>query len=178
MPLLSASTSCCVSNQHLRNRQTSSRAFLHGSRWSAHKRLRRTVWGRVQSRAHSGFTSQGTGEVDSFGSRREAGALTQCSGVQVAGQVQATNSASVFQPASISRVFIGVQPGRGATRLPKAGKPSGPMSLVCLKPSGQLVLSGADMFETPECCSFTGAATVYSCWNHLSCSSIALRDSC
>lgn len=52
------------------------------------------------------------------------------SGVQAAGQVQV--SASVYQPASISRVFIGVQPGRGLARLPKAGKPSGPMSLVCL----------------------------------------------
>ncbi len=38
--------------------------------------------------------------------------------------------ASVYQPASLSRVFIGVQPGRGVARLTKVGKPSGPMSLV------------------------------------------------
>lgn len=37
---------------------------------------------------------------------------------------------SVYQPASLSRVFIGVQPGRGVARLTKVGKPSGPMSLV------------------------------------------------
>lgn len=40
--------------------------------------------------------------------------------------------ASLYQPASLSRVFIGVQPGRGVARLTKVGKPSGPMSLVLL----------------------------------------------
>lgn len=53
------------------------------------------------------------------------------SDVQAVGQ-DIASSLSVYQPASISRVFIGVQPGRGVAKLTKVGKPSGPMSLVSL----------------------------------------------
>ena len=60
-------------------------------------------------------------------------------GAEVAEQVadhqnqtpSAANAASIYQPASLSRVFIGIQPGRGLARqVTKVGKPSGPMSLV------------------------------------------------
>lgn len=110
VPLLSASakSSRCFSNKQPITRHTSFRASSLGSRWSAHKILRPLVWGRQEPR---NFFAQG---------------------IQAAGQAQVTSSASVFQPASMSRVFIGVQPGRGAARLSKAGKPSGPMSLVLL----------------------------------------------
>lgn len=57
--------------------------------------------------------------------------LCFCSDVQAIGQ-EIASSVSVYQPASISRVFIGVQPGRGVAKLTKVGKPSGPMSLVSL----------------------------------------------
>lgn len=155
MPVFSVRTTCCFSSKQLRSRHTSSRAFLHKSRWSPHKRLRPTVWGRVESRAHAGFSSQG--------------------------QVQV--SASVYQPASISRVFIGVQPGRGLARLPKAGKPSGPMSLVLLlfTVAGTISAAVRSRLETAarDCttchgyginrctlCSGTGAVGWEGKWNH------------
>lgn len=90
---------------------------------------------------------------------------------------------SVYQPASLSRVFIGVQPGRGVARLTKVGKPSGPMSLLLLlfTVAGTISAAVRSRLESAarECstchgyginrctlCSGTGAVGWEGKWNH------------
>lgn len=80
---------------------------------------------------------------------------------------------SVYQPASLSRVFIGVQPGRGVARLTKVGKPSGPMSLVSEDTHLRWLLQHA---LSHECVAV--AAFVHCGGNNFGCSTVTAGVSC
>ena len=84
-------------------------------------------------------------------------------------------SHSVYQPASLSQVFIGVQPGRGVARLTKVGKPSGPMSLA----SGCVQWCCTSLCKHVLTLSIVAvAASFHRGGNNFGCSTITLGVSC
>lgn len=71
-------------------------------------------------------------EAEGDGLQQAGATAPSVEGVDQPQSASTSTTQSVYQPASLSRVFIGVQPGRGVARLTKVGKPSGPMSLLLL----------------------------------------------